>query len=80
MVNEPIFAGEIASMLDSWQAFVDNGGMRRSEYTMLLDKKMPFAWATLLVGVIADSTSAVHGSLALDLQECVRVWKKVRLG
>jgi hypothetical protein len=67
-------------MLDSWQAFVDNGGMRRSEYTMLLDKKMPFAWATLLVGVIADSTSAVHGSLALDLQECVRVWKKVRLG
>jgi hypothetical protein len=39
-----------------------------------------FAYASLVLAVIEDSVTAAHGSLAADLQECMRIWKKVRLG
>lgn len=80
MVNEPELAEEMASMLDSWKAFVDNGGMRRAEYLELKEKQVVFAQASLVLAVIEHSVTAAHGSLAMDLQECVRIWKKVRLG
>jgi hypothetical protein len=39
-----------------------------------------FAYAALVLAVIEGSVTAAHGSLAIDLQECLRVWKTVRLG
>ena len=80
MINEPRVAEEIASMLDQWKAFVDNGGMRRAEYLELKEKQIVFAQASLVLAIIENSVAAAHGSLAMDLQECVRIWKKVRLG
>lgn len=80
MINEPQLAEEMALMLDNWKAFVDNGGMRRAEYLDLKEKQVVFAQASLVIAVIEDSVTAAHGSLAMDLQECVRIWKKVRLG
>jgi len=47
---------------------------------MLKEDKPNFAYASLLLSVIEDSATAVHGSLAMDLQECMRIWKIVRLG
>jgi L-cysteine desulfidase len=43
-------------------------------------ERIIFAYASLLVAVIEDSLTAAHGTLAMDLQECIRIWKKVRLG
>ena len=80
MINNKKFAAELGSMLDQWKAFVDNGGMRRAEYAELKEKQILFAQASLIVAMIDEVVTATHGSLALDLQECVRIWKKVRLG
>ena len=80
MVNEPIFAQDLAQSLFSWQAFVDNGGMRKAEYLALKENQIVFAYASLFLAVIKASVTAAHGSLAMDLQECMRIWKTVRLG
>lgn len=80
MVNEPQLAEAIGVMLDQWKAFVDNGGMRRAEYLELKEKQVLFAQASLILAIIEEVVTASHGSLASDLQECVRIWKKVRLG
>ena len=80
MVNEPEVAGELAKMLDGWKAFVDNGGIRKADYLVLKEGQVMFAYASLVLAVIEDSVTAAHGSLAMDLQECMRVWKRVRLG
>lgn len=80
MINEKKFAEEIGAMSDQWKAFVDNGGMRRAEYAELKEKQLHFAQASLIIAMIEEVVTATHGSLALDLQECVRIWKKVRLG
>jgi len=80
MVNDPKLAADLATVLDSWKAFVDNGGIRRIDFQILKENQVAFASASLLVAIIEDSVSATHGSLAMDLQECIRVWKKVRLG
>ncbi|PVH89876.1 hypothetical protein DL98DRAFT_555355 [Cadophora sp. DSE1049] len=80
MVNEPIFAQELAQSLDSWQAFVDNGGLRKAEYLATKESQLMFAYASLFLAVIKASVTAAHGSLGMDLQECMRIWKTVRLG
>ena len=80
MVNEPVFAVELTKMLDGWKAFVDNGGLKKGDYSILKDEKVMFGYATLLVAMIEGSVTAVYGSLAMDLQECIRIWKRVRLG
>jgi hypothetical protein len=80
MINEPDVAKELAAMLDGWKAFVDNGGMRKAEYSALKENQVMFAYASVVLAVIEDSVTAGHGSLAMDLQECIRIWKKVRLG
>jgi hypothetical protein len=80
MVNERELAHELATVLDSWKGFVDNGGIRRVDYQVLKENQVAFANGSFLVASIEASVSAAHGSLAMDVQECVRVWKKVRLG
>jgi hypothetical protein len=80
MVNEPDFASEVAKMLDGWKEFVDNVGLRKGDYSLLKDGKVMFGYAILLVAIIESSVTVAQGSLAMDLQECVRLWKRVRLG
>jgi hypothetical protein len=80
MVNDPKIAEDSAKMLDAWKAFVDNGGIRRADYLVLKEGQLTFAYTSLLVAIIEVSVTAAHGSLAMDLQECIRVWRKVRLG
>ena len=80
MVNESQMSADLAKMLDGWKASVDNGGIRKADYMVLKENQVMFAYGSLLLAVIEDSVTAAHGSLAMDLQECIRIWKKVRLG
>jgi hypothetical protein len=80
MVGETEMARELVGMLDGWKAFVDNGGIRKADYVALKEAQIMFAYASLVLAVIEDSVTAAHGSLAMDLQECLRVWQRVRLG
>jgi hypothetical protein len=73
MVNQIKIAEDLAQMLDAWKAFVDNGGIRRVDYQALKNSQVNFAYASLMIAIIEDSATAAHGSLAMDLQECVRI-------
>jgi hypothetical protein len=80
MVRDTVLAASLTTMLDAWKAWVDNGGMARANYLMLNENQIIFAYASLILSVIKDSVTAVDGSLAMDLQESVKIWKRVRLG
>jgi hypothetical protein len=80
MVLEGEFAKQICAVLDMWKAWADNGGMRRSDFEALKDDKVAFAYATFLVALIRDISAALDGTLSVDLQECLTMWRQVRLG
>ncbi|KAK7408357.1 hypothetical protein QQX98_009453 [Neonectria punicea] len=80
MVLEGEYTSSICRMLDTWKAWGDMGGMKKTDYQVILDDKSTFAHATLLIALIKDTSTALDGTLAMDLQECLRIWKKVRLG
>ncbi|KAK3995801.1 hypothetical protein QBC44DRAFT_319456 [Cladorrhinum sp. PSN332] len=80
MVLEGQFTSTICEMLDLWKTWAENGGMRKTDLASLQDDKVSFAYASLLVAMIKDTTTAQEGTLSLDLQECLRLWRTVRLG
>ncbi|KAI1272088.1 hypothetical protein F5Y07DRAFT_313476 [Xylaria sp. FL0933] len=89
MVLDGDFASSICETLDAWKAWADNGGMRNSDFESLQSSGggggvgggyETFALASLLVALIKDATTAHEGTLSMDLQECLRMWRVVRLG
>lgn len=80
MVLDGQFSASLCRLLDLWKAWGENGGMRKSDLAALREDQTTFAYATLLVAIIKDTSSALEGTLSMDLQECLRMWKMVRLG
>ncbi|PKS11385.1 hypothetical protein jhhlp_003148 [Lomentospora prolificans] len=81
MILDGQFANSICRMLDTWKTWTDNAGMRKSDYEALKEEQVVFAQASLLVSVIRETgKTETQVSVALDLQECLMLWKKVRLG
>ncbi|KAI0408455.1 hypothetical protein F4802DRAFT_414041 [Xylaria palmicola] len=80
MVLDGQFASAICEMLDTWKAWADNGGMRTADLEILEQRQEIFAQASLLMALIKDATGAHEGTLSMDLQECLRMWRVVRLG
>ncbi len=80
MVLDGRFADSVCRLLDLWRAWADLGGMKKTDYQALQASPAAFAQATLLVALIQDASLAFEGTLATDLQECLSMWKKVRLG
>ncbi|OLN85283.1 hypothetical protein CCHL11_04358 [Colletotrichum chlorophyti] len=80
MVLDGTFAADVTSVMDRWKAWADNGGMRKSDLEVLRERRQDFALASLLVAVIRDAGGAAEGSPTMDLQECLRMWRQVRLG
>ncbi|KAH6603976.1 hypothetical protein Trco_007422 [Trichoderma cornu-damae] len=80
MVCDGEFTSTICKMLDTWKAWADMGGMRKADYQTIQENQSAFAEATLLIALIKDTSDALEGTLAMDLQECLRMWHKVRLG
>lgn len=80
MVLDGQFCSTMCRMLDLWKAWAENGGMRKSDFSALQEDQLTFVQATILIALIKDTSSALEGTLSMDLQECLRIWKKVRLG
>ena len=80
MVLDGEFAGRLCRMLDLWRAWAENGGMRRTDLAALQEDQVTFAYATLLVAIIKDTATALEGTVSMDLQECLRMWRTIRLG
>lgn len=80
MVRDGQFSRAVCSVLDAWKRWADNAGMREEDFAFVKEHRETFAWASMLVATISEAGEAVEGSLASDLQECLRIWKNVRLG
>jgi len=80
MVLDGEFASALCRMLDMWKAWAEIGGMKKADLAAIQEDQVRFAEATLLVALIKDTTAAHEGTLSMDLQECLRMWRKVRLG
>lgn len=80
MVCDCAFSAKLCRMLDRWKEWADLGGMKKTDLQALRSDMETFVYASLLMALIKDSASAVDGTLSVDLQECMRLWRKVRLG
>lgn len=80
MVLQPRYAADVSKMLDRWEVWCDNGGMRKTDFEAVGEGLAVFAEASLLVSVIREAGLEPQAAVALDLQECLRLWPKVRLG
>jgi len=80
MVLDGRFAATVCGMLDLWKAWADNGGLRKSDVAALQEDLVAFAQASVLLAMIYDTSNASEGTLSMDLQECMKLWRIVRLG
>ncbi|CAK7239836.1 MAG: hypothetical protein STHCBS139747_001271 [Sporothrix thermara] len=80
MVRDSAFSAKLCRMLDRWKGWADLGGMKKADLQALRNDMETFTYASLLMALIKDSTAAVDGTLSVDLQDCMRMWRKVRLG
>ncbi|KAL8947271.1 MAG: hypothetical protein Q9222_006430 [Ikaeria aurantiellina] len=77
------WAFDVHAMLDRWRDWVDRGGLNREDLGAIMNNKKAFCWAAVAVGLIAkvsEKETANGGGLLGDVRECMRVWKKIRLG
>lgn len=80
MLMDRAFAQRLSAMLDLWKNWAQSGGMTKSYYLAVKEDQVMFALASCVLALIRDMVSEPSGSVVGDLQECLRVWKKVRLG
>lgn len=91
MVLDVQFASAVFAKLRLWKVWADNGGMRRSDMETLQGDNpedgrvqlFAFAYAAVLVALIKGASSRGtmgEGKLSMDLQECLKLWRVVRLG
>ncbi|KAF1972398.1 hypothetical protein BU23DRAFT_555195 [Bimuria novae-zelandiae CBS 107.79] len=80
MLQDSSFARRLSVMLDLWKSWAQSGGMTKSHYLAVKEDQVTFALASCLLAILRDMVSEPSGSVVGDLQECLRIWKKVRLG
>jgi hypothetical protein len=80
MIQDEAVAKRIAAMLDQWKSWTQSGGMTKSHYLLLKEDQVTFALASCVLYVMKSTAAEPTGSVVSDLQECLRIWKRVRLG
>ena len=70
---------KIVAVLEEWKGWVENGSIKRIHIRSLEDKKVEFCFAAALIAVIQEA-AASSGKAGVDMIECLRLWRKVRLG
>ncbi|KAL1606561.1 hypothetical protein SLS60_003966 [Paraconiothyrium brasiliense] len=80
MCQDKAFAQRLSVMLDLWKSWAQSGGMTKTHYLAVKEDQVTFALASCLLAIMRDMVSEPSGSVVGDLQECLRMWKKVRLG
>ncbi|RVX71074.1 hypothetical protein B0A52_03439 [Exophiala mesophila] len=73
---------KIVKVLEEWQSWALVGGMKTQQLNMLEDYKLAFCFAAVLVAVVQEhvTTTGGVGRAGVDMLECLRLWRKVRLG
>ncbi|KAF2003115.1 hypothetical protein P154DRAFT_520458 [Amniculicola lignicola CBS 123094] len=80
MIADASFANRLAVMLDLWKSWGQSGGMTKGHYLAVREEKIIFALASCVLWMVRRTVSEPMGSVVGDMGDCLRVWKKVRLG
>jgi hypothetical protein len=72
-------AKKIIEVLDEWMTWHQAGGMKKQQVIFLSSRKVEFCFAACLVAVI-QQVAASAGKASADMLECLKLWRKVRLG
>ena len=70
----------VSGLLERWREWSDRGGLNAEDFSMLKKDKMGFCYTLCVMGLLRDVCAKEESSVAVDMQECIRSWKKVRLG
>ena len=80
MVVDPSMAERVARSLDQWMDWTERGGMNKEHIELLKENTAVFCYASSIVLLIQQAFSKDDASVAADMQECMRLYRKVRLG
>lgn len=80
MVQSEGFAKAISMILDQWKTWTQSGGMAKTHFQAVKESQVLFALASCVLFVIKNTATEPTGSVISDLQECLRIWRRVRLG
>ncbi|KAI9812745.1 MAG: hypothetical protein M1827_004501 [Pycnora praestabilis] len=80
MLLDEALADSVSDMLDKWKAWSASGGMNRAHFDFVKKNQVIFSHSSCILSFIRDFCATTDGSVTADLQESIRVWRKVRLG
>jgi hypothetical protein len=80
MVEDTTLAEGVVKILEEWSLWAQVGGMTTTHLHMLRTELRNFSYAALLMCLIREGARMPSGGVVCDLQECIKKWKKVRLG
>ncbi|KAN0085264.1 hypothetical protein V8E54_001731 [Elaphomyces granulatus] len=79
MILDKEQAKAIVEMLDQWLSWSQAGGLNRSQWNFLKENRLSFCYASSLISVI-EMVGSLTTQASIDMFECMKLWKKVRLG
>lgn len=69
----------ISDILERWLLWCQFGGMQKAQLDFLKENNVAFCYASALVAVVQRANSG-NGNLSSDMLDCMKAWRKVRLG
>ena len=79
MVN-PERCTEVCGLMERWRLWTERGGMNKEDLKIIRQQIVGFCWVCCLMGAVGMAAGKEESQVGLDMQECIRVWNKVRLG
>ena len=70
---------DMLKIMSEWSDWSHAGGMKRNQVDLIRSKKTEFCYVACLVAVVAEA-AALPKKAGADLVECLKAWKKVRIG
>lgn len=80
MVKGEKIAMGVCDILERWRDWSDRGGMNAEDLAMFRNNKTGLCYAACVMGLLREVCAKDESSVAADMQECIRFWKKIRLG
>lgn len=78
--NEKGEGRQIIYILEQWKDWAAAGGMKKPQVGLIEDHKVEFCFAACLVAMIQEFAGINKGNVGTDMLDCLRVWRKIRLG
>jgi hypothetical protein len=70
---------KVVEILEEWTSWAQNANLKKSHITFLENRKVEFCFAAALVALVQEAAGST-GKAGADMIECLKLWRKVRLG